>query len=105
LDDCGAQLFTARAGDGPLLGAQLDILGARTRHFYYCINDKDALPGVGTAVMGASWSAFLASDEAEYSFGRGTERYKYRYADCVRTLFELRGFLAPVAGVPCLHRM
>jgi hypothetical protein len=101
MDDCDAQLFTARAGDGTLLGAQLDILGERTRHFYYCVNDKDALAGVGTAVMGASWSAFLAGDEAEYSFGRGTERYKYRYADCVRTLFELRGFLAPVAGTPC----
>ena len=96
MDECGAQLFTARAGDGTLLGAQLDIPGGRTRHFYYCVSDKDALGGLGTAVMGASWSAFLAGDEAEYSFGRGTERYKYRYADSVKTLFELRGFLAPV---------
>lgn len=97
MDDCGAQLFTARTGDGRLVGAQLDILGGRTRHFYYGISNKDAIPGVGTAVMGMSWSAFLAGNEVEYSFGRGAERYKYRYADGVRIMFEIWGFLAPVA--------
>jgi CelD/BcsL family acetyltransferase involved in cellulose biosynthesis len=96
MEDCGAQLFTARTGDGRLVGAQLDILGGRTRHYYYGISDKDAIPGVGTAVMGMSWSAFLAGNEVEYSFGRGAERYKYRYADAVRITFEIRGFLAPV---------
>jgi len=30
-----------------------------------------------------------------YSFGRGSERYKYQYANGHQALFELRGFFAP----------
>jgi len=96
--DCNAEYFVARSGSGELLAAQVDIVGGRTRHFYYCVSDKRAFSGVGTAVMAVSWIAFLEGKETVYSFGRGTERYKYRYADSVRTLFELRGFLAPVAA-------
>lgn len=91
-----AEYIVARDDNGTLVGAQVDILGSSTRHFYYCVNNSAVLAGIGTAVMGFSWKRFVESDGEEiYSFGRGAEPYKYRYADGVRAWFELRGFYAP----------
>jgi hypothetical protein len=91
-----AELITARNRDGTLVAAQLDLLGTFTRHYYYSISDTDRVKGCGTSVLGVSWSRFLADGrQTAYSFGRGSERYKYQYANGHRTFFELRGFFAP----------
>jgi hypothetical protein len=91
-----AELVSARSREGALVATQLDILGTATRHYYYSVSDRDRAKGCGTAVLGASWSRFVADDcQTVYSFGRGAERYKYQYANGNRALFELRGFFAP----------
>jgi hypothetical protein len=91
-----AELMTARNHDGALVAAQLDILGTFTRHYYYSVSDTDRVKGCGTSVLGASWTRFTADGrQTTYSFGRGSERYKYQYANGHRALFELRGFFVP----------
>jgi Acetyltransferase (GNAT) domain len=91
-----AELITARSREGVLVAAQLDILGSDTRHDYYSVSDTDSAKGCGTAVLGLSWSRFVADGrQTVYSFGRGSERYKYQYANDHQALFELRGFFAP----------
>jgi hypothetical protein len=91
-----AELITARSREGVLVAAQLDILGTATRHDYYSVSDTDSVKGCGTAVLGVSWSRFVADGrQMVYSFGRGSERYKYQYANGHQALFELRGFFAP----------
>ena len=91
-----AELITARSREGALVAAQLDILGNATRHDYYSVSDTDSVKGCGTAVLGVSWSRFVADGrQTVYSFGRGSERYKYQYANGHQALFELRGFFAP----------
>jgi hypothetical protein len=91
-----AELITARSRGGALVAAQLDILGSATRHDYYSVSDTDSVKGCGTAVLGVSWSRFVADGrQTVYSFGRGSERYKYQYANGHQALFELRGFFAP----------
>jgi hypothetical protein len=91
-----AELVTLRDREGRLLAAQLDILGGHTRHYYHSASDTERAPGCGTAVLAGSWARFLADEAARaYSFGRGSERYKYRYANAWRPLYEVRGFLAP----------
>jgi hypothetical protein len=92
-----AELVTARGRAGELVAAQLDILGSATRHYYYSVADLERAPGCGTAVLAASWRRLRESGTRSiYSFGRGSERYKYQYANGHRALFELRGFYAPV---------
>jgi hypothetical protein len=92
-----AEIATARTPDGALLAAQVDILGTGTRHFYHAANDARRVAGCGTAVLGLSWERFTISPtQTVYSFGRGAERYKYQYANCHRTVFDVRGFYAPV---------
>jgi hypothetical protein len=92
-----AEFMTARSRDGALIAAQFDIVGTTTRHFYHVASDTTRAPGCGTAVLGMSWRRFKASDsQTIYSFGRGAERYKYQYANRHRTVFDLRGFYAPV---------
>ena len=91
-----AELITARSRGGALVAAQLDILGSATRHDYYSVSDTDSVKGCGTAALGVSWSRFVADGrQTVYSFGRGSERYKYQYANGHQALFELRGFFAP----------
>jgi hypothetical protein len=91
-----AELITARDHDGDLIAAQLDIVGTFTRHYYYSVSDTDRVKGCGTSVLGASWARFVADGrQTVYSFGRGSERYKYQYANGHHALFELRGFFAP----------
>ncbi|HVT45781.1 MAG TPA: GNAT family N-acetyltransferase [Thermoanaerobaculia bacterium] len=90
-----AELVTARTRDGRLAAAQLDILGTKTRHCYYVAADIEQASGGGTAVLGIQWRRFLLSSSAVYSFGRGSERYKYQFATSCRELFEIRGFYAP----------
>jgi Acetyltransferase (GNAT) domain len=91
-----AELITARNRGGALVAAQLDIVGTFTRHYYYSVSDTDRVKGCGTSVLGASWTRFAVDGrQTVYSFGRGSERYKYQYANSHRALFELRGFFAP----------
>ncbi len=95
-----AEVFVVRAPDGRLAALHFDILGGRTRHYYYSVAAPDRLEGAGTMALAASWRRFAADPRQRlYSFGRGGERYKYRYATGVRELYELRGFYAPV-GAP-----
>jgi hypothetical protein len=56
-----AELITARSRGGALVAAQLDILGSATRHDYYSVSDTDSVKGCGTAVLGVSWSRFVAA--------------------------------------------
>jgi hypothetical protein len=91
-----AELITARNRDGALVATQLDIVGTFTRHYYYSVSDTDRVKGCGTSVLGASWTRFAVDGrQTVYSFGRGSERYKYQYANGHQALFELRGFFAP----------
>lgn len=92
-----AELHTARMSDGSLAAAQLDILGASTRHNYFTVCDTQRAPRSGTAVLARSWQRFVESDSQRvYSFGRGAERYKYLYSNRSRELFEVRGFYQPL---------
>ncbi len=94
--DC-AELTTVRDEAGTLIASHLDILGTSTRHYYHSASATEAFPGAGSAALAASWERFLASDtEQIYSFGRGSERYKYRYATGYRELFEVRGHSVPI---------
>ena len=96
-----AEILTARNDAGALLAAHVDILGDSTRHFYYSVCHPTEGSGCGTALLGLSWNRFRhATEERVYSFGRGTERYKFQYANAYRKLYELRGFRVPVEDVP-----
>jgi len=91
-----AEMITARASDGALVAVQFDIMGTAMRHDYYAVSDTLRASRSGTAVLAASWCRFCESiSQTVYSFGRGSERYKYLYANRHRALFELRGFFAP----------
>jgi len=91
-----AELGTARTGDGRLVAAQIDLQGAVTRYSYYAVSEPDVISGAGTAVLGAHWARFAEETRIEqYSFSRGSERYKYQYSNAVIELYELRGFYAP----------
>jgi hypothetical protein len=91
-----AELVTARLPSGQLVAAQLDILGDETRHFYYMAAETMTVNRVGSAVLGFSLTRFLElGAQHRYSFGRGSERYKYQFADSVIELYELRGFFVP----------
>jgi hypothetical protein len=93
-----AELLTLRYPDGGLAGAQLDIVGVESRHYYHSANDIQRTPGAGTAVLAASWDRFASSPiEQKYSFGRGAEHYKFRRATSCDEHFDVRGFYAPVS--------
>jgi hypothetical protein len=97
LDKGAAELISVRTADGILVAVQLDILGEARRHMYYSVSDTRRYPGAGTAALGFSMRRFMqCSDRRIYSFGRGSERYKYQYANAVNEVFELRGFFTPV---------
>jgi hypothetical protein len=91
-----AELVTVRNAKGSLFAAQLDIIGSAVRHQYFTVSDTRRAPGSGTAALGVSWRRFLETEgHRVYSFGRGTERYKFQFANACRELFEVRGFLVP----------
>lgn len=96
-----AELATARTADGTLVAAQIDLLGAHIRHSYYAASAPDRARGCGTAVLGAHCERFAEeSGLCAYSFGRGSERYKYQYANGFREVYELKGFYTPST---CFH--
>lgn len=91
-----ADVAIARTREGQLASARVDILGTQSRHFYYGVSDTTRAPGSGTAALGHCWRRFMASPTQHvFSFGRGAERYKYRYAERVHEWYALRGFYAP----------
>jgi hypothetical protein len=82
--------------NGELLGFQVNIRTSDTFHYYYSVFRREEA-GAGSAAMGLSYQRFLADDKMLYfSFGRGSERYKYRHANEIREVFELRGFYMPL---------
>jgi hypothetical protein len=99
-----AETIIARTPKGELVAAQVDILGTRTRHFYYGLSDTERAPGCGTAALGHRWRRFMESPTQEAcSFGRGGERYKYQYAERVQEWYALRGFYAPCRSDDLRH--
>ena len=91
-------IITARDAENNLVSCQFDITYNNTRHYYCSASNVKAYSGIGTGILAASWNAFIADSEVRnYCFGRGTERYKFRYANGVRELYELRGFYQPVS--------
>jgi hypothetical protein len=90
-----AELLTVRDLEDRLIALGCDIVGERTRHLYYGVSDHESFPGIGTVTMGWSWERFMeSSTQTAFSFGRGSERYKYQYVNHDVELFELRGFPA-----------
>jgi hypothetical protein len=78
---------------GNILGQQLDFCISDERRFYYSIANHSEFPGVGTALLAESIRRFLAKPELlVYSFGRGGEHYKYRYANRFRLNHYVLGF-------------
>jgi hypothetical protein len=78
---------------GNLLGQQLDFCFFDKRYFYYAIAEHGKYPGIGKALLSESVRRFFADPNMTvYSFGRGGEKYKYRYANCVRLNRYVLGF-------------
>jgi hypothetical protein len=93
------QDFTEPVGifrsNGDLLSFQMNIRTSNTFHYYYSVSGQE--DGAGSAALGISYERFLTDDQMLYfSFGRGSERYKYRHANEIREVFELRGFYMPL---------
>ena len=82
--------------DSQLVGAQLDILLEDRTLFYYCAADTASHPGAGNAILALSLEAhrerMLSQPDLAYSFGRGSELYKYRIANQCRLAYEIIGF-------------
>lgn len=88
-----AELITARAQNGELLGGQIDIPCEFSRHYYHSVRSKDIEFGLGTSILAYSWEQYVTHDtQRVYSFGRGGERYKFRYCNGIHEWYELRGF-------------
>ena len=99
-----ADVAIARTRKGELASARVDILGTETRHFYYGVSDTLRAPGCGTAALGHCWRRFMESPTQQaFSFGRGAERYKYRYTERVQEWYALRGFYAPCGSDDLRH--
>jgi len=80
-------------GRGRILGQQIDFCLSGQRYYYYSANRHAEYPGVGKVLLAESVSRFLADSSIQiYSFGRGGEPYKYRYADQVRLDHYLVGY-------------
>jgi len=80
---------------GDLLALQINLRTSQTYHYYYHARAQD-VDGAGSAVFGLSYERFLNDDRMRsFSFGRGSERYKYRWANQVSEAFEVRGFYVP----------
>jgi hypothetical protein len=76
-----------------VLGHQIDFCFAGERRFYYSVAAHQTLPGIGTALLAESIRRFAFDPEqSTYSFGRGGEKYKFRYANCVRFCHYVVGF-------------
>lgn len=78
---------------GRILGQQIDYCLSGQRYYYYSAARHAEYPGVGKVLLGESISRFLADPAIRvYSFGRGGEPYKYRYANGVRRNHYLVGY-------------
>jgi hypothetical protein len=85
--------ITIKEGSGRILGQQIDFCFADERHYYYSIAEQGSVPGIGTILLAESIRRFLDAPEVRvYSFGRGGEEYKYRYANCVQLNHYILGF-------------
>jgi len=79
--------------------AQINLVATPTLHYYFSARDRGE-PAAGTAALAASYESFVRDDAMRcFAFGRGAERYKYRYANAVREEYDVRGFFAPVPRV------
>jgi hypothetical protein len=78
---------------GHIVGQQIDFIYSNKRHFYYSISETLQHPGIGTALLSESIKRFVGDpNENIYSFGRGGEEYKYRYANTYRLNHYIVGF-------------
>jgi hypothetical protein len=80
-------------GSQRIVGQQIDFCFADERHYYYSVANHGLIPGIGTMLLAESVRRFLENpDVRTYSFGRGGERYKYRYASGFRLNHYLLAF-------------
>jgi hypothetical protein len=80
-------------GEGRIVGQQIDFCLIPERRFYYSVSNHARFPGIGTALLSESVRRFTdRADLSLYSFGRGGEVYKYRYANFYRLNHYLLGF-------------
>jgi hypothetical protein len=69
------------------------IVTGNTIHYYYSIFDED-YEGAGGAIICFAINVFLERPDLKFfSFGRGAENYKYRWATGAIKNYEVRGFL------------
>ena len=94
------ECISLRDASGRIVGQQLDFCFFDQRSFYYAVTDRSAYSGLGTALLSESIRRFYeAPDMVLYSFGRGGEEYKYRYAQSVRLNHYVLGFRANRRGI------
>ena len=94
------ECISLKDASGRIVGQQLDFCFFDQRSFYYAVTDRTAHSGLGTALLSESIRRFYeAPSMTLYSFGRGGEEYKYRYAQSVRLNHYILGFRANRRGL------
>jgi hypothetical protein len=89
------ECISLKDASGRIAGQQLDFCFADQRFFYLAVADRSSHQGLGTALLAESIRRFYEAPEMKlYSFGRGGEEYKYRYAQSVRLNHYVMGFRA-----------
>jgi len=85
--------ISMKDASGRLIGQQVDFCFFNQRSFYYSVTNRRTYSGIGTALLSESIQRFYTCPEMKlYSFGRGGENYKYRYAQYVRLNHYVLGF-------------
>jgi hypothetical protein len=85
--------ITIRDASGRILAQQIDFNLDGQRYYYYAAARHAEFPGIGTVLLAESIRRFLDDPKASlYSFGRGGETYKYRYANRYRRNHYLVGY-------------
>lgn len=81
-DEAYCDCISIKDSLGQVIGQQIDFLYSGKRHFYFAAYDSSQYHGIGTALLAESVNRFIADPTTDiYSFGRGGEQYKYRYAN------------------------
>lgn len=82
--------------DNKFSAISIDIKTSNAYHLYYSLYDHEGGAGAGTSTIGLLYEQFIKNEKVDYfSFGRGSERYKFLYANRYYPLYEIRGFYVP----------
>jgi hypothetical protein len=94
------ECVSMKGADGILVAQQIDFCFSDERYYYHSVWRQAEHAGLGTSLLAESIRRFYQDPDMRiYSFGRGGEEYKYRYAQFVRMNHYVAGFRTNVVAL------